>query len=169
MPALTASAYRSLVPAGIAVTECSADPRVTSGPGKELTLPQSEVDGLLTRHRSRASRSSPSSAGPTWASPRSSTGSLAPGRRSWKTSPGTTRDRLYGEAEWSDQVFIVVDTGGLEPNAAEGYSVLIREQVEVALAEADAILFVVDASIRRDAGRRRDRARYSAAETGRSS
>ena len=58
---------------------------------------------------------------------------------------GTTRDRLYGEAEWRDQAFTVVDTGGLEPNAEEGYSVLIREQVEAALAEADAVLFVVDA------------------------
>jgi len=59
--------------------------------------------------------------------------------------PGTTRDRLYGEAEWKEQAFVVVDTGGLEPTAEEGYSVLIREQVEVALAEADAVLFVVDA------------------------
>ncbi len=58
---------------------------------------------------------------------------------------GTTRDRLYGEAEWKDQGFIVVDTGGLEPKAEEGYSALIREQVEMALAEADAVLFVVDA------------------------
>jgi GTP-binding protein len=52
---------------------------------------------------------------------------------------GTTRDRLYGEAEWKDQAFIVVDTGGLEPKAEEGYSALIREQVEMALAEADAV------------------------------
>ena len=58
---------------------------------------------------------------------------------------GTTRDRLYGEAEWKDQAFIVVDTGGLEPGAEEGYSALIREQVEMALAEADVVLFVVDA------------------------
>ena len=58
---------------------------------------------------------------------------------------GTTRDRLYGEVEWKDQAFIVVDTGGLEPGAEEGYSALIREQVEMALAEADAVLFVVDA------------------------
>jgi GTP-binding protein len=59
--------------------------------------------------------------------------------------PGTTRDRLYGEAEWKDQGFSVVDTGGLEPSAEEGYSALIRDQVEMALAEADAVLFVVDA------------------------
>ena len=58
---------------------------------------------------------------------------------------GTTRDRLYGEGEWKDQAFTAVDTGGLEPKAEEGYSALIREQVEMALAEADAVLFVVDA------------------------
>ncbi|HET9476620.1 MAG TPA: ribosome biogenesis GTPase Der, partial [Dehalococcoidia bacterium] len=58
---------------------------------------------------------------------------------------GTTRDRLYGDAEWKEQAFTVVDTGGLEPKAEEGYSALIREQVEMALAEADAVLFVVDA------------------------
>ncbi len=60
--------------------------------------------------------------------------------------PGTTRDRLYGEAEWKDRGFVVVDTGGLEPGAEEGYPALIREQVEMALAEADAVLFLVDAA-----------------------
>lgn len=60
--------------------------------------------------------------------------------------PGTTRDRLYGDAEWRDRTFTVVDTGGLDPQAEEGYSALIREQVAIAVAEADVILFVVDAS-----------------------
>ncbi len=60
--------------------------------------------------------------------------------------PGTTRDRLYGEAEWRERVFTVVDTGGLDPRAEEGYSALIREQVAIAVAEADIILFVVDAN-----------------------
>lgn len=59
--------------------------------------------------------------------------------------PGTTRDRLYGDAEWKDRAFVVIDTGGLDPHAEEGYSALIREQVEIALAEANVILFVVDA------------------------
>jgi GTP-binding protein len=59
--------------------------------------------------------------------------------------PGTTRDRLYAEAEWKGHSFIVVDTGGLEPDATEGYSALIRRQVEAAIAEADIILFMVDA------------------------
>ncbi len=60
--------------------------------------------------------------------------------------PGTTRDRLYGEAEWGPHSFVLIDTGGLEPSAAEGYSLLIRRQVETALAEADVVLFLVDAS-----------------------
>jgi len=58
--------------------------------------------------------------------------------------PGTTRDRLYGEAEHRDRAFAVVDTGGLEPDASEGYSALIRGQVEAALREADVLLFIVD-------------------------
>jgi GTP-binding protein len=60
--------------------------------------------------------------------------------------PGTTRDRLYGDAEWKEHAYSVIDTGGLEPDATEGFSALIRDQVAVAMAEADAILFVVDAT-----------------------
>ena len=60
--------------------------------------------------------------------------------------PGTTRDRLYGDAEWKEHAYSVIDTGGLEPDATEGFSALIRDQVAVATAEADAILFVVDAT-----------------------
>jgi GTP-binding protein len=60
--------------------------------------------------------------------------------------PGTTRDRLYGDGEWKERAYSVIDTGGLEPDATEGYSALIRDQVAVALAEADVILFVVDAT-----------------------
>ncbi len=59
--------------------------------------------------------------------------------------PGTTRDRLYGEAEYRDRRFVIIDTGGLDPAAGEGYPALIREQVQAALREADALLFVVDA------------------------
>jgi GTP-binding protein len=59
--------------------------------------------------------------------------------------PGTTRDRLYGEVEYRDRTFALVDTGGLEPDATEGYSALIRQQVETAVGEADVLLFVVDA------------------------
>ena len=60
--------------------------------------------------------------------------------------PGTTRDRLYGEAEWKTTHYTIIDTGGLEPDASEGYSALIRDQVAVAMAEADVILFICDAT-----------------------
>ena len=59
--------------------------------------------------------------------------------------PGTTRDRLQAEVTYRDRQFGLIDTGGLEPDAESGYSVLIREQVRAAVTEADVILFVVDA------------------------
>jgi GTP-binding protein len=58
--------------------------------------------------------------------------------------PGTTRDRIYGDAEWRGREFKVVDTGGLEPDVPGTYTPLVRAQVEYALAEADIVLFVVD-------------------------
>jgi GTP-binding protein len=71
--------------------------------------------------------------------------------------PGTTRDRLSTEAEWSGLVFDIIDTGGLDPTQVgpgkdrEPLSVgshqfieEIRSQAEIAIQEADAILFVVD-------------------------
>jgi GTPase len=60
--------------------------------------------------------------------------------------PGTTRDRLYGEAEYRDRAFLIVDTGGLEPDASEGYSALIRDQVRAAIDEADVLMFILDAT-----------------------
>jgi len=59
--------------------------------------------------------------------------------------PGTTRDRLYGDVHWRDASFRLVDTGGLEPEGTEGYPGLVRRQVEQAVQEAQALLFVVDA------------------------
>ena len=59
--------------------------------------------------------------------------------------PGTTRDRIYGDAEWRGRAFQIVDTGGLEPDEPGTYTPLVRAQVEYALREADVILFVVDA------------------------
>ena len=58
--------------------------------------------------------------------------------------PGTTRDRIYGDAEWRNREFKVVDTGGLEPDVPGTYTPLIRSQVEYALNEAEMVLFVVD-------------------------
>jgi GTPase len=59
--------------------------------------------------------------------------------------PGTTRDRIYGEVEWRGREFMLIDTGGLEPPVEGTYTPLVREQIEVALREADIVLFVVDA------------------------
>ena len=58
--------------------------------------------------------------------------------------PGTTRDRLYGEMDWGGRPLRVVDTGGLEAEQEGPFSPLVRRQIEQALAEADAVLFVVD-------------------------
>jgi len=69
-------------------------------------------------------------------------------------TPGTTRDRLFGEAEWSGRSFDVVDTGGIDPTAGSRKSPLsidsadfiedIRSQALLAASEADAVLFLVD-------------------------
>jgi len=57
---------------------------------------------------------------------------------------GTTRDRHFGEAEWTGRHFWLVDTGGLVPDSTETMDKAIRRQVEVALTEADLVLFLVD-------------------------
>ena len=58
--------------------------------------------------------------------------------------PGVTRDRLYRDTEWSGSEFVIVDTGGLEPRNNDFLMAKIKEQAEVAMNEADVILFVVD-------------------------
>lgn len=58
---------------------------------------------------------------------------------------GTTRDRHFGEAEWNGRAFWVVDTGGLVPGTRDSMDLAIARQVESAVAEADLVLFVVDA------------------------
>ncbi len=60
-------------------------------------------------------------------------------------NPGVTRDRMYGVAHWTGSSFIVVDTGGIDPSLDDGMPAHIRAQAEIAIAEADVILFVVDA------------------------
>jgi GTPase len=57
----------------------------------------------------------------------------------------TTRDRLYGEAEWNGRRFVIVDTGGLEIDAADPIEARVQEQARLAISEADVIVFVVDA------------------------
>ncbi|HZS94410.1 MAG TPA: ribosome biogenesis GTPase Der [Chloroflexota bacterium] len=58
--------------------------------------------------------------------------------------PGTTRDRLYGEFEWNGRELAVVDTGGLLPDRAEPISEDIYAQAQVAIEEAEVIVFLVD-------------------------
>jgi GTP-binding protein len=58
--------------------------------------------------------------------------------------PGVTRDRMYREAEWSGQGFLLIDTGGLIPDSTEEMAEEISVQVGLAVDEADVIVFVVD-------------------------
>jgi len=57
---------------------------------------------------------------------------------------GVTRDRHYDEAEWAGKKFRVIDTGGYVPESDDTFEKAIREQVEIAISEADVILFMVD-------------------------
>jgi len=58
----------------------------------------------------------------------------------------TTRDRLYGDAEWNGRRFVIVDTGGLEIEPGDEIETRVQEQARLAIAEADVIVFVVDAA-----------------------
>jgi GTP-binding protein len=70
--------------------------------------------------------------------------------------PGTTRDRLFSQAEWNGIPFDIIDTGGIDPSSGGGKSPLsigssdyiqqIRLQAELAIEEADVVLFMTDAS-----------------------
>ncbi|MEZ3518594.1 MAG: ribosome biogenesis GTPase Der [Muribaculaceae bacterium] len=60
---------------------------------------------------------------------------------------GTTRDRQYGKVDWNGQDFSIVDTGGWVVNSDDVFEEEINKQVEIAIQEADVILFVVDASV----------------------
>lgn len=70
-------------------------------------------------------------------------------------TPGTTRDRIFGEGEWAGVVFDVVDTGGIDPSANSSKNPLsvgsadfieeIRSQALIAIGEADIVVFLVDA------------------------
>ena len=59
--------------------------------------------------------------------------------------PGVTRDRHYGEGRAGERRFIAIDTGGFEPRAHEGILVEMARQAEQAIAEADAVVLVLDA------------------------
>lgn len=57
--------------------------------------------------------------------------------------PGVTRDRLYGKGEWLNREFNIIDTGGIELGE-EPLLIQMREQAEVAIQEADVIIFIVN-------------------------
>src|SRR5436853_5905912 len=57
----------------------------------------------------------------------------------------TTRDRMYGDAEWNGRRFVLVDTGGLEVDTNDPIELKVQEQARLAIREADVIVFVVDA------------------------
>jgi len=58
--------------------------------------------------------------------------------------PGTTRDRVFADINWQDTGFTLVDTGGLEVQPSSAISLGVKEQVDVAITEADVIIFLVD-------------------------
>ncbi len=58
----------------------------------------------------------------------------------------TTRDRLYGVAEWNDRRYVVIDTGGMEVNPGDAIEERVQDQARLAIEEADVIVFVVDAA-----------------------
>lgn len=57
---------------------------------------------------------------------------------------GVTRDRIYGQSEWNGHEFSIVDTGGFVKRSTDVFENEIRGQVEIAIEEADVIIFVVD-------------------------
>jgi len=70
---------------------------------------------------------------------------IAGGRRAivWD-EPGVTRDRNYADVKWEDRTFTLIDTGGFEPVSKDRIFIQMREQCELAVNEAEAILFVMD-------------------------
>lgn len=59
-------------------------------------------------------------------------------------TPGVTRDRIYAEVQWLDKSFTLIDTGGIEPSTEDTILLQMREQAELAIEMADAIVFMVD-------------------------
>ena len=60
-------------------------------------------------------------------------------------APGVTRDRHYADSGWAGKAFTLVDTGGFVPASEDVFELAIREQAQIAIDEADVVLFVVDA------------------------
>ena len=58
--------------------------------------------------------------------------------------PGATRDRNYADSNWNGKTFMIIDTGGFEPVTSERMLIQMREQTNLAIEEADAIIFLLD-------------------------
>jgi GTP-binding protein len=58
--------------------------------------------------------------------------------------PGVTRDRNYTDVEWEESVFTLIDTGGFEPVSKDRIFIQMREQCQLAMDEAEVVLFVMD-------------------------
>ena len=58
--------------------------------------------------------------------------------------PGVTRDRNYADVDWEGKIFTLIDTGGFEPVSKDRIFIQMREQCQLAMDEADVILFVMD-------------------------
>ncbi len=59
-------------------------------------------------------------------------------------TPGVTRDRIYGDCEWLNHKFLLVDTGGIEPNTSDVILSQMRTQAEIAISAADVIILVTN-------------------------
>lgn len=59
-------------------------------------------------------------------------------------TPGVTRDRIYSKCEWRNREFMIVDTGGIEPQSNDVILSQMRRQAEIAIERADVIVFVTD-------------------------
>lgn len=59
-------------------------------------------------------------------------------------TPGVTRDRIYAESEWSGRPFVLIDTGGIEPDSDDIILSQMKAQTQIAVETADVIVFIVD-------------------------
>ena len=59
-------------------------------------------------------------------------------------TPGVTRDRIYSKSEWRDREFMIVDTGGIEPDSSDIILSQMRRQAQLAIDSANVIILVTD-------------------------
>ena len=62
-------------------------------------------------------------------------------------TPGVTRDRIYADGEWAGHTFTLVDTGGIDDRSEDAFQKDIKKQAEIAINEADVIVFLVDGRV----------------------